>query len=145
MANGNEHRVVSGAAATVAASLYAYKKVKTEYAFLYPIGGVLGGIVGGKLPDIIDRPDTPNHRSFAHSVALVGFSVWTEKETVFFQNILTELQVIAEELNNKGEIFLAVCCHFIAAFIIGLVAGYGAHLALDTCGARKLPLLCKQI
>jgi len=142
MADGKTHKAIGAAAGTVASLIYNGQKGNPDLSLIYAAGGLLGGILGGKLPDIIDRPDTPNHRSFGHSVALVGISAWTEKETVIFRNILAELQVNAEELDSKGEKFLAGCCHFIAAFMIGIVAGYGSHLALDMFGKKGLPLLC---
>lgn len=144
MANGKEHKVISGTIGGGAAFLYAQGKFQNEYTFLYTVGGVLGGIAGGKLPDIIDRPDTPNHRSFGHSWTLVGCSTLAEKKVTIFRNIFTELQTKATELNSKGDSFGAGCCHLAAAFMIGLVAGYGAHLAADMVTPRRLPLLCKQ-
>lgn len=31
------------------------------------LGGLLGGYIGARLPDIIDPPTSPNHRDIAHS------------------------------------------------------------------------------
>src|SRR5688572_24520516 len=36
------------------------------------IGGAIGGNIGGRLPDILDPPFSPNHRSLAHGVLSAG-------------------------------------------------------------------------
>jgi hypothetical protein len=46
-------------------------------------GGVLGGTIGGLLPDWIDAPTSPRHRAQAHSMAITGTLGYHMNEQIY--------------------------------------------------------------
>ncbi|TGK00320.1 metal-dependent hydrolase [Leptospira langatensis] len=72
------------------------------------------GAIGGKLPDIFEPADHPNHRQGAHSVAFMGFSYATLQE---FKEKYPEWELIIDPL----------------------LAGYASHLVLDSKTPMGIP------
>jgi membrane-bound metal-dependent hydrolase YbcI (DUF457 family) len=98
----------------------AYKRLKQENL---TVQGVLGSLVlggfAGILPDLIEPPTNPNHRSFFHSSALLGMLAYGNKK-VWESPKLTDDQKLLVTL-------------FSAAF--------GSHLASDSITPKGIPLL----
>jgi len=149
MANGKEHReialVVGAAAAFCCAS-----DAPRDNAIVETIGGALGGYVGGVLPDVIDPPIHPGHRSLGHGVLPVGATAKYYVENVrAWQEELRRLArgyaQSAARANSESErtkyLLLETLCQLAAGFVVGIGAGYVSHLAMDACTPKGLPLL----
>src|SRR5260370_35433107 len=79
MPNGPIHIATS----TPAGAGYAFYKSNNQNdlsRFLETLGGAAGGYVGGILPDSIDPPIHPGHRSWGHGLAPVAAAtvVWNQ-------------------------------------------------------------------
>jgi len=98
----------------------SYKYLKSEPPSLVgTLMSLLGGAFVGLLPDLLEPANSPNHRSFFHSVALLllltygNFKIWQDE-------ILDEKQKIALSL---------------------ISAAYSSHLVADSATAKGLPIL----
>jgi len=98
----------------------SYKYLKNEPPSLVgTLMSLLGGAFAGLLPDLLEPANSPNHRSFFHSVALLllltygNFKIW--------QN---------ESLDENQKIALSL-----------ISAAYSSHLVADSTTAKGLPIL----
>lgn len=114
------------------------------------LGGYFGGKLGGRFPDLIDPPTSPNHRSVGHGVVPVGTVAIKAMPTVFDWNrSLTEYarQELAEceDAESALEAALHLLVYFGSLFaagaLIGLPAGYATHLAQDAGTKKGLPTI----
>lgn len=149
MSNGRTHRIVG----VLAGGAVAFAKAKhqtPEHHCLEVLGGALGGYVGARLPDLLDPPISPRHRSLAHGVVpvgLVGKAAWNELDGVQTK-LRTEANRRAKLAQSASTPFERLChkliqllCRLGAGALAGLIGGYGSHLALDACTPASLPLL----
>jgi membrane-bound metal-dependent hydrolase YbcI (DUF457 family) len=86
---------------------YLYRKEQNadhEFNGLAFVGSVLAGMAGGRLPDLIEPANDPNHRKFWHSLTCAG-------------------------VLNTGYGFLPAP---LKAAALPLLAGYNSHLAADS-------------
>lgn len=112
------------------------------------IGGLFGGWAGGVLPDVLEPATSPHHRQLAHSLVAAGgltmakLAEWQAScrsaATAATQRA-GSLPVGCAERNNAES--AAILWRLAAGVIVGLVVGYGSHLALDACTPRGLPLI----
>ena len=115
-------------------------------------GGAFGGFVGGRLPDKIDPPTSPNHRHVGHGVLTVGGT------GAILWNLMVDCQEalrakadeLATERENMEDGFWKLLnqlfewlCRFLAGAMPGVVGGYGMHLLMDATTARGLPLAAR--
>jgi len=113
-----EHGILG---ALVSLGLYeAYKHLRHENPTVQEVLGslVLGGFAG-ILPDLIEPPTNPNHRSFFHSSALLGLFAYGNKKVLE-----------SPKFTDNQKLFVTL---FSAAF--------GSHLASDSTTAKGIPLL----
>lgn len=114
------------------------------------IGGILGGLAGSRLPDIFDPPTSPNHRGLAHGVLTTSGGTYVIWE--WLKQLQDWLRTQADELaaERQGQLtdaerlwnqLLEWLYRMIAGAIMGLVAGYTSHLALDFTTRKGLPLV----
>lgn len=137
MPNKKIHTSV-GATAGVVKTLAA--QVRNENISLPElIASGVGGLLGGRLPDMIDPPNSPNHRDIGHSIMftlagialLIGVIIYLktsckelEREANWhIQNGYNIPDDIKVELMQK---------RFTLGFLNGLATGYVSHLALDS-------------
>ncbi len=84
-----------------------------------------GTVVGGMLPDVLEPPSTPNHRSFMHSLVAGG--------------IATAIAEKSDPARRSHE------CGFIGQLVLDFLAsvpvGYLTHLLCDATTRRGLPLM----
>ncbi len=113
------------------------------------LGAGLAGALGGLLPDILEPASAgPHHRALAHSlVAAFGLS------RVDWLGQVRALRAQADQLHAAAAadgcpvaerdrlIGRAWCTHLAAGLLLGAVAGYGSHLALDAGTPKGLPML----
>lgn len=118
--------------------------------FAEVVGGGMGAAAGGLVPDWVDPLRSPNHRNAGHSVATtitVGKVLWPHID-IWQERLRREadrtrqLQLFASDpllrvANAAWEVFLRL----LAGDLVGFVAGWETHLALDCGTARSLPLL----
>lgn len=115
------------------------------------VGGVIGGVGGGILPDAIDVPTCPRHRAVAHSMGITGtVGYFLNERLPEWQGNLrdqghryAQLRTASPEvLSQIGYGILEFLCYFLSGALAGLLAGYGSHLVLDSLTPSSLPVLC---
>lgn len=121
MSNALAHR--TGAAVLVGGYLLAREGFKGKITHAPVTGSILAAICTN-IPDWLEPAVHPHHRQFFHSVAfaaMIGGGMYKLSQW---------------ETETEGEKLLKFCL---------LVAGsaYLAHLAMDACTKRSLPLLGK--
>ena len=148
------NRRVHVATSTPAGAVYAFHKTKyqNELTRLQElVGGALGGYLGGILPDQIDPPAHPGHRSVGHGfcpVAVVAAS-WNHN----LESWQSRLRQLANEHDYHGfqsadpilkgwHAIMALALRLLSGFLAGIGAGYITHVALDSLTASCLPLVC---
>jgi membrane-bound metal-dependent hydrolase YbcI (DUF457 family) len=114
-------------------------------------GGVLGGTIGGLLPDWIDAPTSPRHRAQAHSMAITGTLGYHMNEQILSSQTLLRSQAQAcanrqlsavSSLEQLWYAFLEFLCRLGAGAIARVLGGYASHLVLDSLTPACLPILC---
>lgn len=149
MSDGRFHRKV-GTAVGVGAALYCAREQQFSHVVIEAIGGGFAGNLGARLPDIIDPPTSPRHRSIGHGmvpVAAAG-SVALSALADLQKTLRTEADRRAElrsastsTAQELWHLLLELLCRLGAGAIPGFVAGYASHVALDFCTPAGLPLL----
>lgn len=116
--------------------------------FLEALGGALGGYVGGRVPDIIDPPTSPRHRSIGHGVIPNGIvSAICYKNLGNWQNSLRSRAADYQSKREQAEGLvdqikyglLEALCYILSGFLAGLGAGHTSHLLLDLTTPSRLP------
>lgn len=112
------------------------------------VGGAFGAVPGAALPDVIDVPSCPNHRSVAHGAIPVGgltYLAWKHLDSVQAwlraaaqQQRLVKLTAPSPWL-AAWHAFLDV---FLQVALAGFVAGYISHILLDLQTPCSVPLVC---
>ncbi|MDA2934881.1 metal-dependent hydrolase [Acidobacteria bacterium AH-259-D05] len=87
----------------------------------------IAGLVGGRLPDLIEPESHPNHRQLGHSASIGALLIKVASDLFDDDNCPTWL---------RDNVQLRV-------LFISVVAGYLSHLALDSLTKKGLPLLDK--
>ena len=110
---------------------------------LETIGGIVGGYIGGRLPDIVDPPTSPWHRGIGHAVVPVsGGGIQAFNRVPEYQ---AWLRAKSLELSREGRDLEAVACLLASGAIVGLAAGYLAHLIEDSRTESGLRFLCQAV
>jgi len=121
--NGPVHTIIGTAAGSVV-GLTAKDVPEDEQLWVF-LAAVVGGALGGKMPDILEPSlNNPNHRQFCHSVAVLAVGGW--------------LYALLRDWDGQSP-----TDRLVKHFIMGVLAGYGSHLGLDATTPRSLPLLGK--
>jgi hypothetical protein len=139
----NAGTVAGGAAALVLANTQPAPSLIAEVA-----GGLVGGALGGIMPDIIEPATSPNHRKLAHSAVAAGsltLAKITQWQASCRQRAAVHTSLAQRLVPNSPERsnaeFQAMLWSFLAGLTVGFVAGYASHLALDATTKRSLPLI----
>lgn len=150
MPNRDIHLYAGAAAGTLYSGYLAWGQPQ-RHILAETIGGTVGGIGGGLLPDWIDTPCSPHHRAEAHSLSLTGTLGYVIKDQLpawqdsLRRNAEYYSQVRAASpalLSQIGYGILEFLFRFLAGALAGLLAGYASHLALDSLTPSSLPILC---
>ena len=112
-------------------------------------GGILGGKIGGALPDRIDPPTHPGHRGIGHgllpglALTALGLS-WVAAAQ---RNLRAQAQQHRTPQSNQsgtpgssdpvGECL----CHLASGLAVGVLAGFVSHLVADASTPRSLPAI----
>lgn len=158
MPNRDLHRPTS----TIAGGIYAGCRARRRYRrtpqplpaiVVESTGGIVGGWLGGILPDVIDPPTSPDHRNFGHGMATVAGVIALSAESIIgLQEMLRERADavranrwrLATDFERTMNDLLEYFLRFLAGALDGLLAGYVTHLALDLGTPRGLPIICRQ-
>jgi hypothetical protein len=112
------------------------------------VGGFLGGLAGGRLPDVLEPPLNPNHRGFAHSVTATATILKAGQE--YLECAQQWLRERADSLEARAALLpansvvaallrlIATLCRIAAGFLAGLAAGYVTHVVLDAFTPRSV-------
>ena len=136
MPNRQTHGIVGLATGGVTALWLAQTQSRAEQA-LELLGGASAAWVAARLPDLIDLPTSPNHRSIGHSALLYTGGVAASAKTLSsWQHTWRER---SEEAKQSGDSLSWFLWRVLAGMPWGFVAGYASHLALDMCTPKGLP------
>ncbi len=140
MSSGKTQRTVGVAIGVGAVFAHNYMTTSEHYLMDY-LGAAIGGYIGAKIPDIIDPPTSPNHRSIGHSVVFNTLLLkWVLSNIDKFRTYC--LKQANEKQNCDGSISLtSEFYRFSAGVSFGITAGHISHLALDMTTAKSLPLI----
>ena len=138
--------------AVVGGSFAAYRAwgQPGQYVLAEAFGGVVGGIGGGLLPDLLDTPDSPRHREEAHSLSITGTAGYylSDRLSAWQSSLRDRAQHFAQMRTASPDLFpqigyglLELLFRFLAGALAGLLAGYASHLGLDSLTPSSLPIL----
>jgi membrane-bound metal-dependent hydrolase YbcI (DUF457 family) len=138
----------AGVAAGGIAAAYRARALPTDQLVAETIGGLIGGWIGGALPDVLEPATSPNHRKLAHS-AVTGGALCFARLAEWQADCRASAEAANERLRvcqpGSGEHSRAqwevLFWRLLAGALVGVVAGYASHLALDAGTPRGLPLL----
>lgn len=132
----------------VVAALASAPKHQGVDAFATVLGGGLGGYIGGVMPDLLEPATSGHHREFAHSVAggallcaspIYALAVrWREQARALEASAVL---LPIESVDRDRLLARVFGLNLAAGMLVGFLAGYLSHLALDARTPRSLPLL----
>jgi len=147
MSNRRTHQVAGALAGGSLALARSYGQ-SIPHQIIEGIGGAISGYGFGCLPDILEPPFSPNHRSLAHGAAPgVAFITIYARQLDSWQSFLRtradsqaafaeQAQTIVSEL---WHFFLEFLCRLLTGAVAGVLGGYGSHLVLDGFSPQGLP------
>ena len=140
--------VAAGVAAGIAAGVVTARHLADEDRFLHVAFAGIGGAIGGVVPDWLEPGTHPNHRNVFHSLLAAGgvtaavLANWQASCHGAAARCLGRAQLSpAGSSERSNEQMKAFLWRALAGLIIGFLAGYTSHLALDAGTATSLPLL----
>lgn len=146
--NGAVHSA-AGLAAGIGGVFYFGHREDRVVGLPEVIGGAMGGVVGGRLPDQIEPATSSYHRKFAHSAVLTGAGTYAAHEYLrdLRENLSAkalEYERLALESSDWLEqiLYTAACwlAQLASGFVTGVVAGYASHILLDSFTPRGVPI-----
>jgi len=153
MSSRKFHATVGGLAGGLSALVSLPEGQEPLHNLAEVVGGIFGGVLGSRLPDIIEPAIHSYHRDFFHSVAVGGtLTVGLVQQTVTPGARLREFAALAhqrgQQAQSAGESpllhqLMEVVFHLAAGAVAGLPAGYVSHLACDATTPRSIPLLTR--
>jgi membrane-bound metal-dependent hydrolase YbcI (DUF457 family) len=151
--DGKTHSI-AGIASGGLITLYRARDLPPPDRAFEVMGGMIGGLIGGKAPDSqhVDPSSLgPNHRRFGHSWAILGAHIYVADAIISaWEKFCREkADEAAWRLANTPAIsgverFLLVlqevAWRVAAGLLAGFIAGYVSHLALDAFTVKSLPV-----
>ncbi len=128
--------VVTGGVTALVTALVGEEEVTLPGLLSRVAGGMLGGYVGARAPDIFDPSSNgPNHRSWAHGVIPVSAagSFLSDWYFTFREKRLAE--------TKSGDTGNDILNNLIVGTVDGFGTSYLSHLALDATTPKRLPLM----
>ena len=150
MPNRETHEPIGVLAGGIAASVVAGKAGSNILAVGF--GGAMAGWLGAKLPDWIDPPTSPGHRSIGHGVVPVllvlrSAAARVPEWQVDLRRKAAEHRAGRESAPTTWEQILhqllELLCLVASGALTGLLWGYGSHLAMDATTPASLPIFVK--
>ena len=143
------HDATSTAVGGALALVLAHESEQTpRNSGLEMFGGLLGGFIGGRLPDLAEPATSGNHRRVLHSqVMLAGVTSLAIRQAEQWQD---ELRARADATAARGVVATTtldawglwaqeVALRILAGAVPSLAGGYVTHLVLDGRTPRGLP------
>ena len=148
MPNRTTHVVIAAMFSGAVSNRYSTQIPDLQGRIVYQSAFVMGGIIGGILPDRLDPPTNPRHRGIAHSfltgILTVSFGIsWLKW---FDPHLKATAIKFREEWEHSQHQNIAaflqyICVLFVSGITAGVMAGYLSHLALDANTPAGLPLI----
>lgn len=149
MPNYKTHQF-GGAIGGGAFAYYCARGQEPQAVLLETMSGALTGSIIGVVPDRIDPPNSPRHRSAGHGVVPVAIGT-----TAYLKNLdswQNSLRSIAQEhtisrsqtdsfWSQLWHLLVEILCRIAAGALAGIAGGYISHLALDATTPMGLPIL----
>lgn len=147
MPNRNAH-LIGGGVAGLAAGMYSTRNLSADQRQIEIVCAIIGGLIGGAAPDLLEPATSPNHRAAFHSLVMgagVGAAAMAEWHARCRERA-AECDARATSLppespDCRREHSAAFWWRVLAGLLVGFLAGYGSHLAMDFTTARALPLI----
>ena len=136
---GKQLHLIAGISAGITAAEFQLRDRSDQERLCGRIDGGCGGALGALIPDLIDRPFHPNHRSIGHSV--LGTLIICGCAWMILSLLVDEWQLSAEIAEENGHAWLKYFYYFLAGFSWGVIAGQVSHLALDAFTPKGLPFV----
>lgn len=114
--------VHQGAALACGAVATILEECPEEDRLLLGVLLIGGGLLGAKLPDILEPAIHSHHRKFFHSLVVAGGLAWAIRKVLSWPRDSREQRLMR-------------------AAVLGIAIGYASHLALDAMTPRSLPLI----
>lgn len=149
MANGPVHRAV-GIASGGGLAWHRARSQPAPHVVAETVGGVVGGLVGARLPDLIDPPIHPRHRGIGHGIVPValGASLAFLRLDGWQESLRSEADRRAQLRRGSSSVLgsalhwlVEIFCRFASGALAGFVGGYLSHVALDGFTPAGLPLV----
>lgn len=134
--NRDVHTLVGAATGGVAAWNHQHHWIQPNDRPAFMLGSGLGGAIGGRLPDQLDPPCSPNHRQAAHGILPCTLG------TIFFREGLNAaVDWLLEQAESQTDPLARFAIFFFAGVVKGAGPGYLSHILMDGCTPAGLPLL----
>jgi membrane-bound metal-dependent hydrolase YbcI (DUF457 family) len=146
--NGKEH-AIGGAIGGPLIGITLAAAARRQPSLAEVCGWFAGGVLGAKVPDILEPAFCPNHRRFCHSGCAFVLNVAAVQSHSLQQAVKRMVAVadhyhalaISDSANAASHKFSAYLLEFTSGVLPGLVGGYASHLILDSTTASGLPLI----
>lgn len=131
-------------------SLHDARREPPQAQVVEGIAGAIGGALGGKAPDQLDPPTSPNHRARAHGAALGAsllalrprlgeLACWLREQARGWDEQAALCSV--DSLDRLACQVIALLCRALAGLLNGFYAGYICHLGLDLFTPAGIPVV----
>jgi hypothetical protein len=139
--------ITAGCISGLAAGILTSKKLPTDHQLLHVVCATIGGTIGGLAPDSLEPALSPHHRSLFHSLA-VGSAAgsglianWQARcHEAAAACVSRAEQAPLGSAQRSEEEAKALLWRAVAGLLVGFLAGYLSHLALDAGTSSSLPL-----
>jgi len=146
--NGKAHTAI-GVGAGIAAGYALALRSNRQPTLPEMFGWAVGGILGAKVPDLLEPAYCPAHRKFCHSgCALLLNLLALQSETLesWIQSLHEKageqrMRSLSEPENALFYSISAILYEFVAGALPGLIAGYASHLIADSTTPCGIPLV----
>jgi inner membrane protein len=140
----------AGVLAGIGAGTVSARNLPAEHLAIEVLAAAVGGYLGGIAPDVLEPSLSPNHRDLFHSfivggtVGAAAFAEWqADCRAKAGECDARAMAAPPDSDARRHEAFKALCWRLLAGFLVGFVAGYLSHLALDAATPRSLPLIVR--
>jgi hypothetical protein len=123
MPNRKEHDMF-GAITGGGVAFFCSREQKLLQQIIETFGGVLGGQIGSRIPDIVDPATSPNHRAIGHAVVpAVAAMSWYLENVGDWQDAFRNRSRQFMDEANRSDKFLETVVNMVIAIFFGLAAG----------------------
>jgi hypothetical protein len=114
------------------------------------LGGGFGGWLGARLPDIIDPPLSPCHRSVGHGAGPIAVALRLAAEYIPKWQASLRAHASAQRAAAHGadsqsqrawHALLELFCLAASGALLGVAFGYLSHVAMDACTPAGIPFV----